>query len=450
MKTQTVRSAIFGASLLSCVIATEAIAQNAYGQGYDDNVEQMTLLRLCMIIFSIGLGYGVGWLFSPQAKDVRTFVAICVAGLLSMVALLNHGVLGWGLASLISFIGFFVMIGYWLSGILSDTPTTFGSSRWAKEDDLKDNNVLGDGGVRLGEFKTKDGSQAISYKGDRHLLTVAPTRSGKGTTQIIPNLLTYTGSMLVIDPKGENALITAKARQDMGQDIHIVDPWGIAQVDGIKTARFNPLDWLQISDVDITENAMLLADALIISQNSNDTFWDEEAKALLQGLILYVATQKSEEGKRTLKRVRELLLLEGDALKAHFKKMSGSGHHIVASTGARCLQKEEKLLANVMATTQAQTHFLDSARIQENLEASDFKFEDLKTKQMTIYLVLPADRLNAFSRWLRLLVQQAITMNARNIDVKPEKPVLFILDEFAALGRLTMVEQAYGLMAGFG
>ncbi|PHS21245.1 MAG: hypothetical protein COA84_15960 [Robiginitomaculum sp.] len=69
---------------------------------------------------------------------------------------------------------------------------------------------------------------------------------------------------------------------------------------------------------------------------------------------------------------------------------------------------------------------------------------------MTIYLVLPADRLHPFARWLRLLIQQAITVNARNIAEKPENPVLFILDEMAALGKLSMIEQAYGLMAGFG
>ena len=69
---------------------------------------------------------------------------------------------------------------------------------------------------------------------------------------------------------------------------------------------------------------------------------------------------------------------------------------------------------------------------------------------MTVYLVLPADRIDAFGRWLRLLIQQAITVNARNIETKPEKPILFILDEMAALNRLTMVEQAYSLMAGFG
>ena len=211
-----------------------------------------------------------------------------------------------------------------------------------------------------------------------------------------------------------------------------------------------PLDWLQMGDVDITENAMILADALIVRDGASEPFWLQEAVAYLQGLILYVATDVHEDGQRTLGRVRELTLLDGEDQQKLFKRMLQSPHHIVASTGARCLQKDEKLLSNVMASAQAQTHFLDSARIQESMARSDFQFEDLKTKPMTIYLVLPADRLSAFAPWLRILVQQAITVNARNIEVQPDKPVLFILDEMAALGRLSMVEQAFGLMAGFG
>ena len=290
----------------------------------------------------------------------------------------------------------------------------------------------------------------VSYKGDRHLLTVAPTRAGKGTTQIVPNLLTYEGSALVIDPKGENAAITAEQRYQMGHEIHVVDPWMITPLDGLTTSSFNPLDWLDTDDPDLPENAMLLASALVVEGNSKDPFWDEEAKALLQGLIMYVATDAEEDGHRNLPRVRELLVSSQSELNALFKKMANSFHPIVRSTGERSLQKEEKLFASVIASAQSHTHFLDSDRIAMNMKTSSFKFEDLKTKPMTIYLVLPSDRLNTFGRWLRLLVQQAITVNARNIETKPEKSVLFLLDEFAALGRLSMVEQAYGLMAGYG
>lgn len=107
-------------------------------------------------------------------------------------------------------------------------------------------------------------------------------------------------------------------------------------------------------------------------------------------------------------------------------------------------------MANVLASAQAQTHFLDSARIRDSLMASDFDLADLKRTRMSLYLVLPADRLNAFGKWMRLVIQQAVTITARDIATKPERPVLFLLDEMAALGKLTSIEQAYGLMAGFG
>lgn len=397
------------------------------------------------------IGFGFGWFLSPEARHARRVVAFIALLLLLLAGLGNSGIAGYSMTVILSVIGMFWAIGYWFGTVikgLTTPPTTFGSAEWATLPYLEENKIIGETGIRLGQFNTRDESKPIHYDGDRHLLTIAPTRSGKGTTTIIGNLLTYEGSILVIDPKGENTMITAERRETMGQDIHIVDPWMITGTD--KTARFNPLDWLVKGDVDITENAMLLADALIVPDGKGDSFWTEEAKALLQGIILYVATDDRETGFRHLGRVRDMLLLDGDDMKEFFERMLDSTHHLVRSTGARCLQKEERLLANVIASAQAQTHFLDSARIRESLSASDFKFENLKTTKMTIYLVLPADRLETFNRWLRLLIQQAITVNTRNIETKPTKPVIFLLDEMPALGRLAMVEQAFGLMAGFG
>lgn len=426
--------------------------ETGYGYGYDYSFVSI-FLRLLMIAAASGAGFAIGWLFSPHSAGFRKKALMIFAALFVAAAIFLNNFIGWNAAFILALVGFFWGVGYWFSGVMSglfEMPTTFGSSRWASKEDVEDHGLFGTDGIRLGETAFGDGTQDIAYHGERHLLTVAPTRAGKGTTQIIPNLLTYGGSVLVIDPKGENAKITAKRRKDMGQEVHIVDPWNIVGLDDIEPARFNPLDWLDKADVDITENAMLLADALVVPDNHGDSFWTEEAKALLQGIILYVATDDREDGQRHLGRVRDLLLMDGENQKNFFKHMTSSPHHIVASTGARCLQKEPKLIANVIAAAQAQTHFLDSTRMRDSLGSSDFKFEDLKAKPMAVFLVLPADRLNAFGRWFRLLVQQSVTVNARNIDAKPDKPVLFILDEFAALGRLTMIEQAYGLMAGFG
>ena len=452
------RQAALLAALL-CLIADPGGAQffdTRYGYNpYGPSGAELALIRAPMIVASTGLGFVIGWFCSPEARVLRQIIGALLAVAALAVAIFDEGALGWSTAVLASIIGFCAALGYWLGrGIkaLLEVPTTFGSSRWADAEHLRAKGHFGPRGLLIGQAFDGYRMTRFFYNGARHLLTVAPTRSGKGVSHIVPNLLTYPGSVLVIDPKGENAMITAAAREAMGQRVVLVDPWGIATSrTGHEPARFNPLDWLQLGDVDITENAMLLTDAIVQPPAAKaDPFWREEAKALIQGLLMHVAVDAEFEGKRHLGTVRDLLLLSGPEMKAMFQKMARSPHQVVASTGARSLQKEEKLLANVLASAQAETHMLDSTRLRECLSVSDFRFEDMKTTPMSVYLILPADRLETFSRFLRLLVQQAITVNARNIAVKPVKPVLFILDEMAALGRLAMVEQAYGLMAGFG
>lgn len=447
-------TAITPASLLPDM----ALAQSLFGSGnnnyyYGPSALELGFIRTMTMLISIGCGFALGWFMSPQAKELRKLIFGVITVIAIMIAMLSNSPLGWSLTMIVSIIGFFVGLGFWLGQKLrklAEVPSTFGSSKYADADELDANGLFDEGGIRLGTAFDGEGEREIFYHGERHCLISAPTRSQKGTSQIVPNLLSHEGSVTVIDPKGENALITAIARQDMGQKVMVVDPWQIAIIEGLETARFNPLEWLVKGDPDVSENAMLLADAIIVKTGDKEAFWDQMAVGYLQGAILYVATDEHEAGQRHLPRVRDLMMLDGEDLRALFGRMLESPHHVVASTGARMLQMDEKLLSNVMASVQSHTQFLDSPRLRENLSTSDFRFEDLKTEKISVYLVIPADRLQAFSPWLRLLVQQAITVNARNIEQKPEQPILFILDEMAALGRLTMVEQAYGLMAGFG
>ncbi|MDD3183586.1 MAG: type IV secretory system conjugative DNA transfer family protein [Alphaproteobacteria bacterium] len=274
-------------------------------------------------------------------------------------------------------------------------------------------------------------------------------------------MLLHQGSAFIVDPKGENALVTALRRGQgsskdnipgMGQKVLLLDPWDIAASKlGLPQASFNPLDWIKEGDPDAAENAFLLADALVVPENaSRERFWDDEAKALLTGIILYVGTAEEESEDRTLGRVRDILNLDDNKFKDLLTKMYQHPHPIVRSTAARQASKSTKLFSSVLAVTQAHTHFLDSERIRESLAKSDFSFEDLKNTPTSVYLILPADRLNTFDRWLRLLIQQAITINARNIEQRTSRPILFLLDEMSALGRLPALEQAYSLMAGFG
>ena len=416
--------------------------------------EDMIQSRFVSIIVAAIGGFGLGWFLSPKAKAFRILLIGALVGGVCFFTIVDYGALGWTAASVGASAAFFVGIGYWLRNATKgmaerfrEPPTTFGSAKWADEQELHSKELVGKTGVRLGRFKSSVSHLSVHYTDDQHGVTVGASRTKKGTSFIIPNLLTYEGSVLVLDPKGENAMTTAKQRKLMGQEVHVVDPYGIT---GMKSSHFNPLDWLVKGDVDIGDNGMILADAMIQSMGGDQQFWDEEGKALLLGATVHVATAPSMEGKRNLGEVRRLLMTGGEELQELFKDMAQSPYPVVRSAGLRCLQKDEKLLANVLATVQSHTHFLDSPRLQQSLSKSDFKFEDLKTKKMTIYLVLPADKLSSHGRWLRLLIQQALTVNARNIEVIPEKPILFILDEMPILGRMPMIETAFGLMAGFG
>ncbi len=440
--------AAFG--MLILLVATDGLFLEHLVHRYAPYQHDMIKLRLVILIAAGTLGLGIGWWMSGRNPLVRNVLKGLLAGILGFLVLYDQGFLGWGSLTIAAFLAFVSGVGYLMRGFwdrLAETPTTFGTASWAGLAELERADLFDDAGFRLGTVSTDHGNREFFYNGNRHMLTIAPTTWGKGTTMVVPNLLTYDGSVMVIDPKGENSMTTAERRKAMGQQVFIVDPWDIT---GMETARINPMDWLVQGDVDLGDNAKILADAIIMNMGENEQFWTEEAKALLLGVIYFVATDKEEEGQRHLGRVRDLLMYDGEALTKLFKRMLKSPHHIVRSTGARCLQKEEKLLSNVLASVQAQTHFLDSQRIRDSLSVSDFDFADLKTTPMSIFLVLPSDRLDEYGRWLRLLIQQALTVNARNIEKKPKKSVLFILDEMPALGKLSKVEQAFGLMAGYG
>jgi type IV secretion system protein VirD4 len=420
---------------------------------------QMQQLMQALMMGLIGLAGGIGgiltvWLWRKY-RDIATALMVLfglyctlvpfVGGAMAPIA----GVAGFGTGLALAYV--------WFLYDASPRSTTLGSAVWANAAHIEENGLFADDGLYLGRYAVADTAtgkveyKALRYTGDRHCLTIGPTRSGKGTGTVLPNLLTYRGSVICIDPKGENALVALPSRHRMGQKLHVVDPWGlVTQLYKIPAARFNPLDWLQTDPAHINENALIIADSLVVSSGGKEQFWDEEAKAFLVGIILYVATDPGEEGRRNLGRVRDLLLLDADETEALLRRMYQSKNAVVSGAGARGLQKEEKLLANVLASAQSHTHFLDSPQVRESLSVSDFRFEDMKHDPASVFLILPADRMSTFSRWLRLLVQQAITVNARNIAQKPALPILFMLDEMAALGKLTMIEQAYGLMAGFG
>lgn len=300
------------------------------------------------------------------------------------------------------------------------------------------------GRVLLGRWDTR----LLGRDDDRHVVTVAGSRAGKSSTVLIPNLLRYPGSVLVLDPKGELARATAAPRVKMGQRVFILDPFGET---GAPSASHNPFSELGQGRADhVAADAAQLADALIIS-NNKDPHWTDSAKNLLRGFTLHLLA--TEPGRATLREGRRLLNATPPELDALFTGMADSDAFdgVVANIGAAFLGKKEsggRELQGILSTAQEQTAPLDD--VVRVTERSDFKLSDLRSGKLTIYLVLPGMRMGTHYRWLRLVIQQALAAMERAPVARGSLPVWFILEEFPSLGHMRSIETAAGLMAGFG
>ncbi len=339
-----------------------------------------------------------------------------------------------------------------------------GTAEWGGTEALEE----AERGIVLGRASAKK-KPLLRYDGPGHALTVAPTRAGKGVGAVVPNLLDHPGPVLVTDPKGENLVLTARYRAGvLGHRVIALDPFGLAPASlfgrvgegSVERGALNPLDLLRPGSTDASDDAAGIAEMLVVDDDGGNRFWNDEARALLGGLVLHVALAETG-ARRSLLTVREHLTAAPDDFEAVLAAMAGSSNSVVQRTANRIRQKHDKERSAVVSTAQSHTHFLDSPRMAGVLGHSTFSLEALRggraggSGRLSVYLLLPPDRLDAFSRWLRLMVATALAEVARLGPLPGGAPpeggrALFLLDEFAQLGPMAPVRRAVSLMAGYG
>ena len=317
------------------------------------------------------------------------------------------------------------------------------------------------------------GNKLIGIEDNRHNLTGAGSRSGKSVT-LINNLFFYRGSVLATDPKGELAEKTAEARADLGQKICILDPFNYVS-DELKKYRvaYNPLSILTLDSPTVIEDASIIVDAMVVkAAGDKDPHWDESAQNLIEGIILLVVASRQFEGQRNLITVRNLIM---NALHVDYENGDQERPYYVLEqlmlNEAQCLKKDEKTtdIGNaiegaasdfydksdrerdgVLSTVRRHTKFLDYTAMRKILTGHDFDLADLKRnpKGMTVYLCFPATRIEISKRWLRIFINQLLDAMERE-KTKPPASVLVCLDEFPALGFVSQLQSAIGLIASF-
>ncbi|UTW58847.1 type IV secretory system conjugative DNA transfer family protein [Kordiimonas sp. SCSIO 12603] len=300
---------------------------------------------------------------------------------------------------------------------------------------------LNQGGLnkKEGLIVAKVGSKLLRFNKPGHLITISKTRGGKGVSSVIPNLLDHKGSVFCVDIKGENFAITAKRRAEFSTVFNLA-PFEA------RSHCYNPLDFIRLG-ADEIDDASLIANLIVVpGEVSVDSFWDKEARSLITGLILYVVRHRPKE-KQNLAEVRRLLTLGETDLDEVLDLMMHSPHDWIKRAATAFSQKAEKERSAVISTAQSHTKVFDSQRLTDITSHSDFRLEDIKKEVISLYLNIPPHQIAVYKPYLRLMVgltQAAMTRS----EFKPAKPVLFLLDEFPALGKMPINGFAY--LAGYG
>jgi type IV secretion system protein VirD4 len=312
-----------------------------------------------------------------------------------------------------------------------------------------------DEGLYLGRFVDKGRVRSeVRYRDNIHVVTIGPTGSGKGTGLIIPNLSGLKRSIFIIDPKGEAAAVTARARARLGRVIPI-NPFNVLAdtLPHLQSQGFNALTLLDPRSDNFPDDASGIAEALVRVEGS-EPHWSASAQDLVSALVMWECMMKGHAA--SLGNVRKMLtepfVKENDQPIGLFRtvlEMLESGYEPLVAKAGRFVRATNEMLG-VISTAMTQTRFVDSPPIKRDMSGAGFDFADMKREIITVYLILPADRLETHANYLRLVVTSALRALLRSPPSSTLPPVLVMLDEFAQLGYLPPIENAMGIAKGFG
>ncbi|WP_417614143.1 type IV secretory system conjugative DNA transfer family protein [Parasphingorhabdus sp.] len=319
-----------------------------------------------------------------------------------------------------------------------------GAARFARESEIKCHGFRARSGIVLG----RKGGRFLTFGGSEHVIVEAPTRSGKGTGIVIPNLLTWQGSVVVLDVKRENYDASAGFRAHYGQDVYLFNP---TDREG-RTARYNPLAYINRDDPDdVIIELQKIATMLFVAPDHGEAFWANGARTGFAGVGAWIAETSDEP--LTMGAIYRHLN-QSDA-RGFFKKELNNPS-LKLSVGCRTALADfaggsDNSFADVKKTITNVLGLWLNPLVEAATAASDFDLRQLRKSPISIYLGVSPDELDRIAPLYNLLFQQLIDLNVRELPGEATPiPVLVILDEFARLGRASVIASAFSYVAGYG
>ncbi len=306
----------------------------------------------------------------------------------------------------------------------------------------------------VGKYK----GEYLMYRGQDFLMLAAGTRSGKGVSMVIPNLLTYPDSVVVEDIKGENYLYTSGYRRRCGHETYL---WAPFAEDG-RSHAYNPLDYiarrpayLRVGDV------MTIGEHLYPSNvDPRLKYWNDNARNLFLGIVLYLLETPALPC--TFGEVLRQASGKGRAIREHISSIAstrtGASDTLPALSFEcldalnRFLSQSKEAFANIVSTMTAPLNVFVNPVADAATSRSDFDLADVRKKRMSIYVAVRPKDLKAGALLMNLFFSQLIDLNTQ--EQPAENPALryqcaLMMDEFAAPGKIDIIDTANAFIAGF-
>ncbi|MGI6656297.1 MAG: type IV secretory system conjugative DNA transfer family protein [Desulfobulbus sp.] len=357
-----------------------------------------------------------------------------------------------------------------------------GSAYWAGKKEIRDMGYLDGQGVYVGGFWDTGRKRQLylRHNGPEHILCFAPTRSGKGVGLILPTLVSWPDSSVVLDIKGENYALTSGWLASQGNRVLRFDP---ADASGA-SARFNPLEEIRLeTERGIADVQQIVSMVLDPDGKGLEDYWNKAAFGFFGGVMLHclIMTHSKEQRRASMYDVSVMLedpkrtggpkelfqeIIDTDHA-AHLKEMypemshelADAMHIFCASAASGMLAKADKEMAGVVSTATANLGLYRDPVVARNISASDFRIADLMNQDAAInlYLVVsPADidrlrpLLRIFTNQLLGRLTEKLEFGAGGTKISYQHRLLLMLDEFTGLGKLAIIERAIAFMAGYG
>lgn len=339
------------------------------------------------------------------------------------------------------------MVGLLAIGILRRGPALHGTARFAREGEIRREGLRDAAGIVVG----RKAGRFLIFGGSEHVLLEAPTRAGKGVGVVIPNLLTWPDSVIVLDVKRENWGASAGYRARAGQAVHLFDP---LDAEG-RTARYNPLAHIRrTDDTEVINELQKIAGMLFPAPERSDPFWAEAARAAFVGVGALVASNPGLPF--TIGEIYRRLT-SGDPksdLPAALQEARRVGQRLsqaCVSAIQDFTSASDNTFSGIKQTITARLNLWLNPMVDTATSESDFDLREVRRRRMSIYLGVSPDNIDRIAPIYSLFLQQLVDLNTRDLpEGASNVPVLVLLDEFARLGKASVIASGFSYVAGYG